>query len=248
MTDATTIPTDKAGEQIAAENADLLLDNIACATQNRAFLRDDEGEDRVLTEAVLDNAKYVILRAIKAAHPQPSLSVGLNREATLAPLRRAPMAAVASLDGTVQQPLVCLLPEEADQILALAAPAEGYVLVPVEPTEAMIEAMDNAVFTHGNVVDAYRSMLSTAPTANAPSGAWRQIESAPKDGRLALVYRPLARLTSDEPVAVKRLIGGDDHCWPRTVPEGQKPCNPTDGACHVTHWMPLPAAPTGGRS
>jgi hypothetical protein len=73
---------------------------------------------------------------------------------------------------------------------------------------------------------------------------WQDIASAPLDGREALVYRPLARLTRDEPVAIKRLIGGDNHCWPRTVPEGATPCNPTDGSCHVTHWQPLPAAPT----
>lgn len=74
-------------------------------------------------------------------------------------------------------------------------------------------------------------------------GGWRPIETDPRDGRLALVFRPLARLTSDEPVAVKRLIGGNNHCWPRTVPEGHEPNNPTNGACHVTHWMPLPTPP-----
>ena len=72
---------------------------------------------------------------------------------------------------------------------------------------------------------------------------WKDIATAPTDGRLALVYRPLARLTHDEPVAIKRLIGGNHHCWERTVPEGHEPCNPTDGACHVTHWMPIPEPP-----
>lgn len=72
---------------------------------------------------------------------------------------------------------------------------------------------------------------------------WRPIETAPGDGRKALVFRPLAHLTNDEPVAVKRLVGSNNHCWSRTVPDGQEPCNPTDGSCHVTHWMPLPAPP-----
>lgn len=72
---------------------------------------------------------------------------------------------------------------------------------------------------------------------------WKPIESAPRDGRLALVYRPLARNSSDEPVAVKRLVSYDNHCWESTVPEGATPFNPTDGCCHVTHWMPLPAPP-----
>lgn len=60
---------------------------------------------------------------------------------------------------------------------------------------------------------------------------------------MALVYRPLARNSRDEPIALKRLIGGNNHCWPSTVPPGCDPCNPTDGACHVTHWQPLPRPP-----
>lgn len=76
---------------------------------------------------------------------------------------------------------------------------------------------------------------------------WQPIKSAPSDGRLALVYRPLAQITHDEPVTVKRLVGGNHRCWPSTVPEGQEPFNPTDGCCHVTHWMPLPDTPMTDR-
>jgi hypothetical protein len=72
---------------------------------------------------------------------------------------------------------------------------------------------------------------------------WQPIETAPRDGRLAIVYRPLALNSGDQPVAVKRLIKGNNFCWDSTVPEGAKPMNPTDGACHVTHWMPLPVPP-----
>jgi hypothetical protein len=74
---------------------------------------------------------------------------------------------------------------------------------------------------------------------------WQPIGTAPRDGRLALVYRPLARNSSDEPIAIKRLIKGNNSCWESTVPEGAEPFNPTDGACHVTHWAPLiPPPPT----
>jgi hypothetical protein len=73
---------------------------------------------------------------------------------------------------------------------------------------------------------------------------WQPIETAPTDGRMALVYRPLARESGDEPVAIKRLIGGHNHCWNCTVPEGQKPTNPTNGSCHVTHWMDFPTPPS----
>jgi hypothetical protein len=76
------------------------------------------------------------------------------------------------------------------------------------------------------------------------SNEWQPIETAPSDGRVALVYRPLARASQDEPIAMKRLIGGNHHCWSGTVPDGSEPYNPTDGACHVTHWMPLPAPPS----
>lgn len=72
---------------------------------------------------------------------------------------------------------------------------------------------------------------------------WLPIETAPRDGRLAIVYRPLAENSGDQPVAVKRMIGGNNHCWQSTVPPGCRPTNPTDGACHVTHWMPIPAPP-----
>lgn len=73
---------------------------------------------------------------------------------------------------------------------------------------------------------------------------WLSIETAPRDGRKALVYRPLAENSGDERIAVKRLTGGQsNNCWDKTVPPGATPCNPTDGACHVTHWMPLPDDP-----
>jgi len=77
---------------------------------------------------------------------------------------------------------------------------------------------------------------------------WQPIETAVCKGQPALVYRPLARRTGDDPIAIKNLMGGNRSCWPETVPPGQKACNPTDGACHVTHWMPLPAPPATGAS
>lgn len=73
---------------------------------------------------------------------------------------------------------------------------------------------------------------------------WQPIATAPRDGRMALVYRPLAHKSGDQPVAVKRLVKGNHFCWDSTVPEGAKPMNPTaDGSCHVTHWMDIPEPP-----
>ena len=81
------------------------------------------------------------------------------------------------------------------------------------------------------------------PTVAAVPAAWQPIETAPTDGREALVYRPLAEKSGDTPLTIKRLIGGNRGCWDSTVPDGATPTNPTDGYCHTTHWMPLPAAP-----
>lgn len=93
------------------------------------------------------------------------------------------------------------------------------------------------------VVDAFLERIEAALAGKLPN-AWLPIETAPRDGRKALVYRPLAENSGDERIAVKRLTGGrSNNCWDKTVPPGETPCNPTDGACHVTHWMPLPDEP-----
>lgn len=75
-----------------------------------------------------------------------------------------------------------------------------------------------------------------------PTSHWIPISTAPSDGREALVYRPLAERSGDRPIAIKRLTGKGTCCG-STVPEGHEPCNPTDGSCHVTHWMPLVPPP-----
>lgn len=70
-------------------------------------------------------------------HPQPSLSVGLDREAVAKIIwhRFAPSSDYNSGNALRGEYILA-----ADAILALAARAEGYVLVPVEPTEAMVSA------------------------------------------------------------------------------------------------------------
>lgn len=52
---------------VAAAIVDRLLDNIACATQNRSLLVGDLSEDKVLTEAVRDNALHEIERLLSLA-------------------------------------------------------------------------------------------------------------------------------------------------------------------------------------
>jgi hypothetical protein len=68
---------------------------------------------------------------------------------------------------------------------------------------------------------------------------WQPIGDAVMDGRAALVYRPLAHMSHDENIAIKKLIGGNNFCWDCTVPGGKEPYNPTSGSCHVTHFAEL---------
>lgn len=59
---------------------------------------------------------------VQPLYASPVLPDREELASVMEPLRRAPMAAVTSLDGKIRQPLVCLLPEEADAILAILSP------------------------------------------------------------------------------------------------------------------------------
>ena len=54
-------------DKIAKERADWLLDAIACATQDRRFLRGDPQYDEVAGEAILRNGEKAIRVAIERA-------------------------------------------------------------------------------------------------------------------------------------------------------------------------------------
>jgi hypothetical protein len=72
---------------------------------------------------------------------------------------------------------------------------------------------------------------------------WRPIETAPKDGTVVLLYRPLAERTLDPVMTIRKTTANPRHCWPATIPEGADGLNFTEGSCFATHWMPIPAAP-----
>lgn len=136
---------------------------------------------------------------------------------------------------TRRQPLAW---EAARAALAsAAAPAqgvpEGWKLVPVEPTEFMEGAGAGAVsesFMHGKnvakmAVEAYRAMLAATPPSPAQAAGWRDIESAPRDGK-----RPLRR-------------GGNGVCA-RTSCECER-----EGLGDQCIWLrPAPGQQTGGQS
>lgn len=69
---------------------------------------------------------------------------------------------------------------------------------------------------------------------------WRPIKTAPKDGRLILLYRP--RATTHTIVvgrwAVYAGTGSLQPCW-RFL--GMPPYSVDEG---ITHWQPLPAPPS----
>lgn len=73
---------------------------------------------------------------------------------------------------------------------------------------------------------------------------WRPISEAPRDGREVLLYRPLAHLTGDEHVTIRRTTPYNNDPWPATVPEGCKAINFNEGLCYASHWMPLPPPPS----
>jgi hypothetical protein len=66
---------------------------------------------------------------------------------------------------------------------------------------------------------------------------WQPIETAPRDGTLILVYRPLAHTGGDAAITVAKTVAS-----PRMSPHGVE--HFTDRAHHPTHWQPLPEPPT----
>lgn len=62
----------KSEKEIIDYWADWLVDAVATATQNRIFLRGDEAEDEIATEAILLNGRHAIELAIKQIRtPKP---------------------------------------------------------------------------------------------------------------------------------------------------------------------------------
>lgn len=66
---------------------------------------------------------------------------------------------------------------------------------------------------------------------------WIPIKDAPRDGRLAWVYRPLAKNVGLPLIIQAQLLARDDWpVWDCTVPHGMRATNPTSSTCHVSHY------------
>lgn len=72
---------------------------------------------------------------------------------------------------------------------------------------------------------------------------WQPIETAPRDGRLVLLYRPLAHKAGDPVVTIRKSISDTRLVFENTIPPGYGGYNFTEGSCYATHWMPLPEPP-----
>ncbi len=118
------------------------------------------------------------------------------------------------------------------------AVAAGWVMVPIEPTDAMIRAGKDAESNDGetHLRPAWRYMLKAAPPAPiAAAAGWQPIETAPKDGRRILLH-PAIEVADDWS---KGHWNRDHECWI----VGGSP----SGVVH-TAWHPLPPAPIAGES
>jgi len=120
---------------------------------------------------------------------------------------------------------------------------DGWVLVPREPTEAMLDAMFSAyVGSEGSYSATYRAALAAAP----PVDGWQAIETAPRDGTAVVGWGFLNSRNDNGPLRSAVMVahvmryrnyasgGGDwvSACLSNVISQ------------HPTHWMPLPPPPS----
>lgn len=141
-------------------------------------------------------------------------------------------------------------------------PTDALRLVPVRATPQMIAAMDKNIF--GQKMDlgsdflhgVWASALAAAPASPLPGGGWQDISTAPKDGTEVLIYRdgwqeaPRAKWGDHDGENEKGesiVFGGwfmASEWFAYGCEDGFLGWN-EDADVMPTHWMPLPAAPTG---
>ena len=265
MTDATTTPTDKAGSEfsqyrrsqiaelrpyVPGEPAELLYRvSISQADLDGGSPKDG---DMIARNPANHDDQWLVAADYFAANfeplttPQP-LAIGLDREAVARVIAETFTNTCGrwcereSSEADHQHDCLSV----ADKILALAAPADGYVLVPVEPTEAMIEAGRDAAqsasahsaFWADEAKSIWSAMIAACLPAGpvAPADGWRGIETHDGSSDHVLIAE------GDGSVCEARLLDDGRGWWERNN-------DPTDAwgyECNPTHWMPLPAAPTG---
>ena len=118
---------------------------------------------------------------------------------------------------------------------------EGFALVPVVPTHAILDVMFNAGIDMHDVdlTLIYRAMLAAAPTPPVSEDRWLPIETAPKD-EFVLLAGPSGYTTIETVFATGRMCS--DYHVGRWIDHANDDL--TDWGFEPTHWMPLPKAPT----
>ena len=121
---------------------------------------------------------------------------------------------------------------------------DGWKMVPVEPTDAMLALMTRPNYSFRR---RYEGMLKAAPPSPAQSG-WMPIESAPHRHEL-LVFR------KDAGVFIAKFVAPDDVMSDEEIDKHEFPDDFEawwsdaygwqEGAEIPTHYMPLPQPPQG---
>lgn len=119
---------------------------------------------------------------------------------------------------------------------------DGWVLVPVEPTEAMINAYRDALYSDESAVsciDLYKAMIAAAPTHSGTNDGWVACsERMPGIGTEIFYFCQDDGLRDCGIVSSSNFSGkGDAELYVHA--EGYDLRFGAD----ITHWMPLPAAP-----
>ena len=132
---------------------------------------------------------------------------------------------------------------ERELALLKASPAsasEGWKLVPVVPTHAILDVMfDAGIDRHdGDLTILYRAILAAAPTPPVSEDRWLPIETAPKD-EFVLLAGPSGYTTIETVFATGRMCS--DYHVGRWIDHANDDL--TDWGFEPTHWRPLPKAP-----
>ena len=127
-----------------------------------------------------------------------------------------------------------------------ASPAsvpEGWKLVPVVPTHAILDVMfDAGIGWHdGDLTLLYRALLAAAPTPPVSEDRWLPIATAPKD-RFVLLAGPSGYTTIETVFATGRMCS-DYHVGRVGRWIDHANYDLADLGFEPTHWMPLPKAP-----